>query len=113
MMESEGVRGGGECRETTSERKWPINLDRNVEEEFTGEGMIPEEEEEEDDVPPHPDARGDEEESGGNRSDGGKGKKERKGGVMSALKIVSPPLRFYRHLGTARTERERECENLV
>lgn len=45
MMESsEGVRGGSECRETTSEReggrKWPINLkrERNVDQEFTGEG---------------------------------------------------------------------------
>lgn len=45
MMESEGVRGGSECRETTSEGKWPINLERNVDQEFTGKDNTREREE--------------------------------------------------------------------
>ena len=58
MMESEGVRGGRECRETTSEGKWPINSERNVDQEFTGRDNTQEErwrekEGKQGDIPPH------------------------------------------------------------
>lgn len=76
-----GVRGGSECRETTSEGKWPRNVERDVDPEFTGE---------EDGGKIFQSSRG-ERYSGGNISEGGK-KKNRKKGVISALKIVSFPI---------------------
>lgn len=42
MMESEGVRGGTECRETTREGKVAYKfIERNVDQEFTGEDNTP------------------------------------------------------------------------
>lgn len=83
MMESEGVRGGSECRETTSEGKWPINLERNVDQEFTGEDNTRENEERRREgkenrmiflhTPPKCSHR--ERDPGGNRSDGDRKKK--------------------------------------
>ncbi len=85
MMESEGVRGR-ECRETTSEGKWPINLERNVDQKFTGKDNTREKEERRRDgkenrmifllTPPKCSHR--DRDSGGNRSDGGKKKKRKK-----------------------------------